>query len=106
MPQIRKSNDRQTVLTTFDVTPGTAQDLLDELISAYDEVISRQAGFIGAAIHVNDAQTRIANYSQWEKRDDFQAMLRTPEMRKRNRVINEMCKSFEPVMYDVVKTYD
>jgi heme-degrading monooxygenase HmoA len=54
---------------------------------------------------VNDAQTRIANYSQWEKREDFQAMLRTPEMRERNRRISEMCKSFEPVMYDVIDTY-
>ncbi len=105
MPMISEDRSLQTVITTFDVTPGTAQDLVDELTDAYDKVISKQPGFIGAAIHVNDAQTRIANYSQWEKREDFMAMLRTPEMRRRNRVINEMCKSFEPVMYDVVGTF-
>jgi len=54
---------------------------------------------------VNDAQTRIANYSQWERREDFQAMLRTTEMRKRNRAINELCRSFEPVMYDVAQSF-
>ncbi|MGR3344081.1 MAG: antibiotic biosynthesis monooxygenase family protein, partial [Paracoccaceae bacterium] len=54
---------------------------------------------------VNDAQTRIASYSQWRKREDFLAMLRTSEMRIRNRRINELCKSFAPVMYDVVGTY-
>ena len=105
MPTIKKDSNHQTVLTTFDVTPGTAQDLQDALIDAYSNVISHAPGFVGAAIHINDAQTRIANYSQWRAREDFQAMLRTDEMRKRNRAINEMCKSFEPVMYDVAATF-
>ena len=34
------------------------------------------------------------------------AMLRTDEMRKRNRKISELCKAFEPVMYDVVESID
>lgn len=105
MPTIQKGEDRQTVITTFEVTPGTCQDLIDELTDAYREFISNQPGFIAAGIHVNDAQTRIANYSQWEKRDHFLAMLRTPEMRKRNRMFSGMCKTFEPVMYDVQETF-
>lgn len=95
----------QTVITTFEVTPGTCEDVCDLLTSAYRDVISRQPGFIAAGLHVNDAQTRIANYSQWRAREDFQAMLRSPEMRERNRVINSLCKSFEPVMYDVVASF-
>ncbi len=106
MPKIAKDNTFQTVITTFDTTPGTCQDLLDALVDAYSEFISKQPGFIGAGLHVNDAQTRIANYSQWKRREDFMAMLRTPEMRERNRKINELCKSFEPVMYDVVEVFD
>ncbi|MRU14241.1 antibiotic biosynthesis monooxygenase [Roseovarius sp. A21] len=106
MLKITPANDRQTVITTFEMTPGTCQDLLDELTAAYEEFISKQPGFIAAGLHVNDAQTRIANYSQWEKREDFQAMLRSEEMRRRNRRINELCKSFEPVMYDVAACFD
>lgn len=105
MPTIAKNNDFQTVITTFEMTPGTAQDLMDALTDAYAAFISKQTGFIGAGLHINDAQTRIANYSQWEKREDFQAMLRTPEMRERNRKIAELCKGFEPVMYDVVEAF-
>ncbi|MGB5559844.1 MAG: antibiotic biosynthesis monooxygenase [Paracoccaceae bacterium] len=104
MPTISKSATLQTVITTFEVTPGTCQDLLDELTGAYQAFICKQPGFLAVAIHVNDAQTRIASYSQWQRRGDFQAMLRTDEMRKRNRKINELCKSFEPVMYDVVES--
>jgi len=102
MPQIRKDADLQTVITTFEVTPGTCQDLLDELKTACNDFVSKQQGFIGAAMHVNDAQTRIANYTQWKSREHFQALLRTDEMRSYNRKFSTLCKDFEPVMYDVV----
>lgn len=106
MPTISKDASLQTVITTFEMTPGTCQDLMDALNDAYTTFISKQPGFIGAGLHVNDAQTRIANYSQWERREDFQAMLRSDEMRERNRKINLLCRSFEPVMYDVVTAFD
>jgi quinol monooxygenase YgiN len=105
MPVIAKFEDTQTVITTFEMTPGTCEDLLELLTSAYEEFISKQPGFIAAGLHVNDAQTRIANYSQWRQREDFLAMLRTSEMRTRNRQINELCKSFEPVMYEVAAVF-
>lgn len=101
MPDIRADFDGQTVICTFDVTPGSAQDVLELLTDAWADVISRRPGFIGGAIHLNDAQTRIATYSQWRDRKDYQAMLRSAEMRERNRAIHAMCKSFEPVMYEV-----
>ncbi|ABL69410.1 antibiotic biosynthesis monooxygenase family protein [Paracoccus denitrificans] len=102
MTRIAKDFDGQTVICTFDVTPGSAHDVLDALTTAYDEVISRQPGYVSGAVHLNDAQTRICTYSQWRDRRDYQAMLRSPEMRERNRAINAMCRHFEPVMYEVV----
>lgn len=105
MPNIARDATHQTVITTFEVMPGTCHDLVDLLRAAYDEVISRQPGFLGAALHVNDAQTRVANYSQWRQREDFLAMLRSEEMRRRNREISALCKSFEPVMYDVAEVF-
>ena len=105
MPQIDRNFEGQTVITTFEMTPGTCQDLLDALTSAYDAFIRHQPGFRGAGLHVNDAQTRIVNYSQWRRREDFQAMLRTPEMRERNRKIAELCSRFEPVMVEVAAVF-
>lgn len=106
MPVISKNTAVQTVITTFEMTPGTCQDLLEALTDAYASFISKQPGFVAAGLHVNDAQTRIANYSQWQRREDFQAMLRSDEMRARNRKLNGLCRSFEPVMYDVVANFD
>ena len=105
MTTISSDNRCQTVITTFETSPGACQDLLEALQDAYRDVISKQPGFISAALHVNDAQTRIANYSQWQRREDYQAMLRTDEMRERNRAINAMCRSFAPVMYDVADVF-
>ena len=102
MPSISKDNDVQTVITTFEVTPATCQDLLDELTIACNVFVSQQPGFVGAAMHVNDAQTRIANYTQWKTRDHFQALLRSSEMQAYHQKFNALCKNFEPVMYDVV----
>ena len=95
----------QTVITTFEVTPGTCADLLDELRHAYADFISKQKGFVRARLHVNDAQTRIANVSHWHDRQDFLAMLRTDEMRERNRRISGLCRSFEPVLYEVAAEF-
>ena len=100
--QISPGNAGQTVITTFEMTPATAHDLMELLQAAYAEVIRHQPGFIAAGLHMNDAMTRICNYSQWTRREDYQAMLRSNEMRARNRVINTLCKGFEPVMYEVV----
>lgn len=105
MPKISTDAELQTVITTFEMTPGTCQDLMDALTEAYEQFISKQPGFIAAGLHVNDAQTRIANYSQWARREDFQAMLRTEEMRARNRRIHQLCRSFEPVMYEVAAAF-
>jgi len=91
----------QTVITTFETTPGQCADLMEALQDAYAAVIRHQPGFLAAALHMNDAQTRIANYSQWARREDFMAMLRTPEMRERNRRMAHLCTRFEPVMYEV-----
>jgi quinol monooxygenase YgiN len=105
MTRIETGKACQTVITTFEVNPAICDDVLEMLRAAYAEVISKQSGFISAGLHVNDAQTRIANYSQWTRREDYQAMLRTEEMRRRNREINQLTKGFEPVMYDVVEVY-
>lgn len=102
MPSISRTFTGQTVITTFEMTPGTAQDLMDELKDAYHSFIRHQPGFVGAGLHMNDAQTRIANYSQWSQREDFLAMLRTSEMRERNRRFAALCSRFEPVMYEVM----
>ena len=46
MPTINKNASVQTVITTFEMTPGTCQDLLEALTDAYSAFISKQPGFM------------------------------------------------------------
>ncbi len=105
MPKIAADFTGQTIITTFEMTPATAHELMEKLQAAYDQFIRIQPGFLAAGLHMNDAMTRICNYSQWRRREDYQAMLRTPEMRTRNKEIAALCKGFEPVMYEVVASF-
>lgn len=105
MVEISQNSNLQTVITTYEVTPGTCADLLDALQEAFGSFIRLQPGFIAGAIHVNDAQTRIANYTQWQNRDFFLAVLRAEEMRAFSRKFGALSKSFEPVLYDVAASF-
>lgn len=78
MTGITADFDGQTIITTFEMRPGTAVDLMEALSAACAEVIRQRPGVLGAALHMNDAQTRIANHSKWRRREDFRAMLRPP----------------------------
>ncbi len=103
MVQISTDFAGQTVLSTFETTPTDCADLLALMEAAYDDFIRHQPGFLGAALHVNDARTRIANYSRWQARDDFQAMLRSAEMQRRHQQMGRHYTRFEPVLYEVHK---
>ena len=105
MLTINPSKQIQTVILTYDVTPGSFEKLLSTLTGAYRTLLSKQPGFIAAAIHVNDAKTRIASYSQWESRDAFQAMQRLEEVQAINHALSDLSKGFLPVMYEVAEVF-
>ena len=106
MPQIRKDSGLQTIITTFEVAPADSQALIDVLTEACNDFVSKQPGFVAAAVHVNDARTRIANYVQWESREHFQALQRSEEMQAYLQRFLELSREYQPVMYDVVMVSD
>ena len=64
MPAISHDSTAQTVITTFETSPGQCDDLMDELRDAYAEFISRQPGFIGALGNLlGEAQVNIATFN-------------------------------------------
>ena len=106
MPVISQDNQFQTVITTYDVTPANFPDLVALLKEACHDFMRNQPGFVGGAMHVNDAQTRVANYTQWACREDFLALTRSAEMQAYNARYAALSKSFKPIMYDVIMSVD
>ena len=96
----------QTVITTFEVTPGTCADLMDELRAAYAEFISHQQGFVRRPAARQRRPDPRREHLALARPQDFLAMLRTDEMRTRNRRISALCRSFEPVLYEAVAEFE
>ena len=105
MVEITNNTNFQTVMLTYEVPLGAYDQLLELLTNSYDQFLSLQSGFVGAAIHANEAKTRIASYSQWENKESFMAVLRTDRMQKVNRQLGDLSKGFEPVLYDVTSVF-
>ncbi len=104
--ELKENSKCQTVMLTYEIPFGSFDKFLETLTGAYDDFLSFQPGFIGAAIHANEAKTRIASYSQWADREDFLAVLRTEKMQAVNKLLGDMSKGFEPVLYDINRVYE
>jgi len=106
MTTISTKRKLQTVLSTFEVNPVNCQDLIDHISDLCARILRFQPGFISSSLHVNDARTRVANYTQWETREAFQDMLRREDIRPDIKKAAALADKFEPVMYDVVYCSD
>lgn len=105
MLQISAGKECQTVILTYDVAFGTFDELVSTLTKIYEEFLVDQPGFLGVAIHANDAKSRVSSYSQWASREDFLNVLKTERMQEINKKLGDLSKGFEPVLYEVLEVY-
>lgn len=78
MATIAAGQDVLTIINVFTVEPERAQELVDLLVRNTEEVISRHPGHVSTSLHLGRSGTRVANYSQWRSREDFDSMLDDP----------------------------
>ena len=102
MPTIDMDAQKITMINTLSVKPENVKALLDELIGGTKRTISKAPGFISASFHVNDNQTRVVNYAQWESRETFEAMLKREDVQPHIKKVSELAESFQRVIYTVV----
>ncbi|GAA5034166.1 antibiotic biosynthesis monooxygenase family protein [Actinopolymorpha pittospori] len=104
MDQIAVDEQVVTLINVFTVTPEDQQGLVDMLVEATEQVMSKQPGYIAANIHRSIDGTRVANYAQWRSREDFQALASNPEAAAHMRRAAAVA-TFEPALYEVVFTH-
>jgi heme-degrading monooxygenase HmoA len=104
MTQIAVGQDVVTLINVFTVEPGNQQQLVDLLVEATEQVMSRQPGYVAANIHRSLDGTKVVNYAQWRSREDFQAIASNPEAAEHMRRAAALA-SFEPSLYEVVFTH-
>ena len=104
MTQIAVGQDVVTLINVFTVAPDNQQRLVDLLVEATEQVMSKQPGYVAANIHRSLDGTKVANYAQWRSREDFQALADNPEAAEHMRRAREL-GTFEPGLYEVAFTH-
>jgi heme-degrading monooxygenase HmoA len=105
MTRISRDQDVVTLINVFTVAPEAQQRLVDLLVEATEEVISKQPGYVSANIHRSLDGTRVTNYAQWRSREDFEAIFRNPDITVHMREAEELAIAYEPHLYEVAFTH-
>ena len=100
MTTISKDSDVVTLINVFTVEPENQQRLVDMLVEATERTMKNLPGFVSANIHKSADGVRVANYAQWRRREDFEAMLKSPEATAHMKPIMEIAK-FDAHLYKV-----
>ena len=104
MTTISVENNYLTLINVFTVDPSNQQKLVDLLILATEESVTRITGFISSSLHKSLDGTKVTMYAQWRSIEDYQNMRANPAA---SPYLEEALKtaSFDPGMYEVVKTF-
>ncbi|CAA9587770.1 hypothetical protein AVDCRST_MAG81-4244 [uncultured Synechococcales cyanobacterium] len=103
MTTISKDNKVVTLINVFTVEPENQQRLVEMLVEATENTMKDLPGFVSATIHHSADGVRVANYAQWRRREDFEAMLKNPEATAHMKPIIEIAK-FDAHLYEVVES--
>ena len=106
MTTIREDDFSVALINTFYVKPEKADELVQLLTKATDEVMRHQPGFISANLHISFDKTRVVNYAQWRSKEDFERMLQNPDAKPHMKQAAELAESFDPVLYTVARVDD
>lgn len=101
MTRITQDADIVTLINVFTVEPQDQQQLVDALVEATQSNLNQFPGFISANIHKSLDGTKVVNYAQWESRENYEAMLESPEVAPHLKQAADIALSFEPYLYEV-----
>ncbi len=105
MPEISDANGVFTLVNVFTVAAERQDDLIHILSSATDDFISAMPGFISTSFHKGDDGVTVVNYAQWQRKDDWQAMLATPDAKAHVGEVQAMIEAFQSTPCRVAKVH-
>ncbi|GAA4994935.1 antibiotic biosynthesis monooxygenase family protein [Actinopolymorpha pittospori] len=100
MPQTTADHE-VTVINVFTVEPDNQQMLVELLVQAAQQIMSKQPGYKSARIHRSLDGAKVAVHAQWRSRKDFEGLAGNPEAAVHMRRARDLA-TFEPVLYEVV----
>ncbi|QZT64103.1 antibiotic biosynthesis monooxygenase family protein [Mycolicibacterium austroafricanum] len=101
MSRIEHNSPYATLVNVFTVEPDRAQQLVELLGKATEEVMQHLPGFRSANIHLSSDRTRVLNYAQWDSAAAFFDMQKNPAAREHMSAAAALAVSFDPHLYTV-----
>ena len=93
-----------SLINVFTVDPANQHRLLDLLVRATDEFVSRAPGFVSSTLHRGLDGTKVTMYAQWHSAEDYESMRLDPGPLPFLEEALTIAK-FEPGMYEIVRTF-
>jgi len=102
--KISPENQFLTLINIFTVEPANQQQLVDLLIAATEESVTKIEGFISSSLHKSLDGTKVTMYAQWRSIVDYQNMRNNPTA---SPYLEQALRiaTFESGMYEVVRTF-
>jgi quinol monooxygenase YgiN len=97
-------NNYFTLINVFTVDPINQQKLVELLIFATNDTVSKVEGFVASSLHKSIDGTKVTMYAQWESNAHYQRMRNNPQASPHLEQALEIA-SFNPGMYEVVKIF-
>lgn len=101
---MERENAVIALINVFTVQPLNQQRLVDLLVRATDEFVSRAPGFLSSSLHRSFDGTKVAMYAQWRSIEDYEVMRRDPGPRPFLEEALTIAK-FDPGIYEIVRTF-
>jgi C-6 monooxygenase len=78
MPAIAE-DDTLVVVVVFTVEPHQQEPLIAGVVAQVERWIRDCPGFVSSTFHASEDGTRVVNYAQWRRREDWEAFTKHPE---------------------------
>lgn len=105
MAEISTGRDLATFISVFRTEPRNQQRLVDRIVAAHKAAIQHRPGYISASVHASTDGYTVVDYTQWRRREDFEAAIRDPAMEPHFRPIGEITRG-EQMAYEVMYTHE
>jgi hypothetical protein len=98
---ISAGDDHITMINVFTCPEQRQDELVAALDKATSEIFVHQPGFISGSIHASLDRTRVVNYAQWARVEDFDALQHVPEVQEHLAQIMSIAASSDPRLLTV-----
>jgi heme-degrading monooxygenase HmoA len=90
------------LINVYEVAPEKQAEVAQLFGDATEKAMRHLPGFVFVNIHRRLDGTRVANYTQWASKEEFERMLRSPEApAEMKKFAAAAAKSVAPVLYQV-----